>query len=99
MNIDNLLLPPHASVEFPEHAILQSVAGAAMEPPLRTSPQSAVSPQIQQAYHFDYSIQWTRKLTALLRVFRSGYCIFVLGAICNAGLIGHRRGIGVGTAS
>lgn len=98
MNTDNLLLPPHASVEFPEQAILQSPAGAAMEPPPRTSPQSAESPQIQQAYHFDCSIQSTWKLTALLRVFRSGYCIVVLAAICDAGLVGHRSGIGVVTA-
>ena len=29
----NLLGPPHASVELPEHPILQSPSGALMEPP------------------------------------------------------------------
>ena len=37
-------------------------------------------------------------LTALLRVFRSGYSIIVRTAICDAGLVSHRRGIGIVTA-
>ncbi len=49
----NLLLPPHASVEFPEHAILQSPCGAAIEPLLIELPQSADFTPFQQEHHLD----------------------------------------------
>ena len=57
MNIVNLLLPPHASVELPEHAILQSPCGAAIEPLLIELPQTADSTPFQQGHHLDQPVK------------------------------------------
>ena len=40
VNTVNLLGPPHASAEFPEQAMLQSVSGAVVEPLWKVLPQS-----------------------------------------------------------